>query len=58
VLEGGSPVPKNVNTGITDGAYVEITGGDLKETDLIVIGESTNSSSASAKKSNGMRPPF
>ncbi|HOP87567.1 MAG TPA: efflux RND transporter periplasmic adaptor subunit [Acetomicrobium flavidum] len=58
VLEGGSPVPKNVNTGITDGSYVEITGGDLKETDLIVIGESTNSSSASAKKSNGMRPPF
>ena len=58
VLENGSPVPKNVNTGITDGSYVEILGGDLKETDRVVISESTNSSSNSAKKSNRMRPPF
>ncbi len=57
VLEDEKPVPKNVNTGITDGSYVEIRGGDLKETDRVVIGESTNSSSASAKKSNRMGPP-
>ena len=58
VLENGSPVPKNVKTGITDGTYVEILGGDLKETDRVVISESTNSSSNSAKKSNRMGPPF
>lgn len=58
VLENGSPVPKNVKTGITDGTYVEIASGDLKETDRVVISESTNSSSNSAKKSNRMRPPF
>ncbi len=39
MLEQSGPVPVNVTLGITDGRSTEITGGDLKAGDRIVVGE-------------------
>jgi len=38
VLVDGKPVAREVTTGITDGRVTEITGGDLKEGDLVITG--------------------
>lgn len=38
VLSGGEPKPIRVVTGATDGAFTEITRGDLFEGDLVIIG--------------------
>ena len=32
------PKPVNVSLGITDGAFTEVTGGDLKEGDRVIVG--------------------
>ncbi|HET7811097.1 MAG TPA: efflux RND transporter periplasmic adaptor subunit [Steroidobacteraceae bacterium] len=37
VLEGGKPTPRTVTTGITDGRLTEITGGELKEGDEVIV---------------------
>jgi HlyD family secretion protein len=38
VLLGGAPVAREVTTGLTDGRVTEITGGELKEGEAIIVG--------------------
>ena len=38
VLVNDAPVPREVTTGLTDGRVTEITGGDLKEGEAIIVG--------------------
>ncbi|MEO8062338.1 MAG: efflux RND transporter periplasmic adaptor subunit [Pseudomonadota bacterium] len=38
VLIDGVPVPRSVTTGLTDGRVTEITGGDLKEGEAVIVG--------------------
>jgi HlyD family secretion protein len=38
VLVNGEPQPREVSVGISDGRVTEITGGALKEGDLVIIG--------------------
>lgn len=39
VLRGGRPVSVPVTLGLSDGTAAEITGGDLKPGDLVIVGE-------------------
>jgi HlyD family secretion protein len=39
VLKAGRPVPVPVTVGIEDGTFAQITGGDLKAGDPVIIGE-------------------
>ena len=57
VLEQGELVPVNVTLGITDSRYTEITGGDLKAGDQVVIGEALADKSK-GPASAGTRPPM
>ena len=38
VLVDGKPVPREVTTGLTDGRVTEVTGGELKEGEAIIVG--------------------
>ena len=38
VLVDGKPVPREVTTGLTDGRITEITGGELKEGEAVILG--------------------
>ncbi len=38
VLIDGAPVPREVITGLTDGRVTEVTGGDLKEGEAVIVG--------------------
>jgi HlyD family secretion protein len=38
VLADGKPAPREVTTGLTDGRLTEVTGGDLKEGEAIIVG--------------------
>jgi HlyD family secretion protein len=38
VLVDGEPVPREVITGLTDGRLTEITGGELKEGEQVIVG--------------------
>lgn len=38
VLNDGEPAPRSVTTGLTDGRVTEITGGDLKEGETVIVG--------------------
>jgi HlyD family secretion protein len=38
VLVDGAPVPREVITGLTDGRVTEVTGGDLKEGEAVIVG--------------------
>lgn len=37
VLEGGRPVKREVETGLSDGAFTELRGGELKEGDAVIV---------------------
>jgi len=50
----GKPVPVAITTGISDGAFVEVTGGELKEGDEVVVEQVTTQ----AKKPGGMGSPM
>ncbi len=39
ILEQGAPKPVKVKTGLSDGTYTEITGGEIKEGDLLITRE-------------------
>ena len=39
VLSGGQPKPVGVTTGLSDGTFVEIAGGDLKPGDNVIVNE-------------------
>jgi HlyD family secretion protein len=55
VLEEGRPLPIQVETGISDGAYVEIKSDDLKEGDRVIISEEAGSTKGRA---SARRFPF
>ncbi|HEY6125315.1 MAG TPA: efflux RND transporter periplasmic adaptor subunit [Steroidobacteraceae bacterium] len=38
VLVDGKPVPRDVVTGLTDGRITEVTGGELKEGEAVIVG--------------------
>jgi HlyD family secretion protein len=38
VLVNGVPAPREVTTGLTDGRITEVTGGELKEGEAIIVG--------------------
>jgi len=38
VLADGDAVPREVTTGLTDGRVTEITGGNLKEGEMVIVG--------------------
>jgi HlyD family secretion protein len=48
VLEQGELMPLNVALGITDNRNTEVTGGDLREGDQIIVGEAQSSNGAQA----------
>jgi HlyD family secretion protein len=50
----GNPVPVAITTGVTDGGFVEVTGGNLKEGDEVVVEQVT----PQAKKPGGMGSPM
>ncbi len=54
ILNGSALLPVNVTLGITDNRNTEITGGDLKAGDQIVLGDAL----AGGKPSSGSRPPM
>jgi HlyD family secretion protein len=54
--DDGKPVAVSVTTGVSDGGFVELTGGDIKENDDVIVEQVTQ-----AKKSgmgSPMRPRF
>jgi len=38
VLVNGEPAPREVTTGLTDGRVTEITGGELKDGETVIVG--------------------
>jgi len=39
LLVAGKPVATPVRLGLSDGSYTEVGGGDIKEGDLVILGE-------------------
>ena len=58
VLEQGELVPVNVSLGITDSRNTEITGGNLKAGDQLVVGEAQTANNSSTASSSPMRMRF
>lgn len=57
VLRDGQPTPVSITLGITDSRNTEITGGDIKPGDSVIVGENTGTaSSASSGSTMRMRP--
>jgi HlyD family secretion protein len=54
VGKDGKPQPVPVKTGVSDGAYTELTGGNLKEGDLLITGEAPKGSARSGGSPPGM----
>ena len=54
VLEQGELTPLNVSLGITDNRNTEITGGDLKVGDQVIVGDAQ----AADKTKTGGTPPM
>ncbi len=58
VLEGGKPKPRSVTTGITDGRVTEITGGELKEGEEVIVsaaGQGQNPRQQGGQRGGGFR---
>ena len=55
VLRNGQPQPVTVTTGLSDNTYVEITAGDLKPGDKIIINEITSGAGGSAPRRSPLR---
>jgi len=55
VLRNGQPQPVTVTTGLSDNTYVEITGGDLKPGDKIIVNEITSGTGGSAPRRSPLR---
>lgn len=53
VLRGGKPEKVAVVTGLTDGTFVEIRSGEIKEGDLVVIGLEQTAN----RNANQLAPP-
>lgn len=50
----GKPEPQKVNTGLNDGTYIEITGGELALGDSVIVGLAGTSSGSPARNMPGM----
>ena len=48
VLEGGAPVPRQVQTGLSDGSFTEIAGGELREGEPVIVGFAPGTAGAAA----------
>jgi len=57
VLKAGRPVQVTVTIGIEDGTFAEITGGDLKAGDPVIVGEVTGTGGRS-RQGQSARPPL
>jgi HlyD family secretion protein len=57
VLVNGQPVAREVTTGINDGRVTEITGGDLKEGELVITGSSSQQGPQGQRGGAGPRGP-
>lgn len=57
VLDNGEPRAVRVSTGISDGKVTAITGGDLKEGDLVIIGAAATGTSTGTSTTNRMTGP-
>ncbi|MCP3063183.1 efflux RND transporter periplasmic adaptor subunit [Myxococcus sp. K38C18041901] len=51
------PTPARVKTGLTDGSYTELSEGDVKAGDVVVIGQTTSAAAGGAPPAGG-RPPM
>ena len=58
VLEQGELVPVNISLGITDSRNTEITGGDIKAGDQVIVGEAQTASNTPAASGSPMRMRF
>lgn len=56
ILEGDRPVPKLVKTGLSDGSFTEISGGELKEGQSVITG--MNGGTVQPAKNNQQNSPF
>jgi HlyD family secretion protein len=56
VIRDGKPARVAVETGLSDGSQVEITGGELQEGDLVITADST-AKKAAASTGGRQRPP-
>lgn len=52
ILKDGQPAPVTITIGISDGSFTEVTGGELKEGEQIIIGSSGGETTAPAKSSS------
>lgn len=55
VLRDGRPHPVPVTTGLSDNTYIEITGGELKADDSVIVNAITSSSGDSTPRSSRLR---
>ncbi len=53
---GEKPEPRKIMLGITDGSATEVISGELKESDAVIIGDSTQTSAAPTQ--TAVPPPF
>ena len=57
MLVDGKPVAREVTTGITDGRVTEITGGDLKEGEMVITGIAGQQGQQGQRGGQGQRGP-
>ena len=57
-LVGGEPVAVGATVGLSDGAFTEVTGGDLSEGDPVVIDADVSGKTPAATSLAGPRRPF
>jgi HlyD family secretion protein len=56
VMRNDKPQPVPVKTGLSDDSYVEITGGELKAGDQVIVNEiASNAAGGQARRSTLMR---
>jgi len=55
VLVNGAAVPREVTTGLTDGRVTEITGGDLKEGEAVIVGAAGQNNQRGGPQQRGPR---
>lgn len=54
--DAGKPAPTRVRTGITDGRFTAVVGGDLKEGDAVIVGLATAKGESSSGFPGAMGP--
>ena len=47
------PEPRHILLGITDGKSTQVISGELKETDAVIVGDSTQAAAAQTQPSGG-----